>query len=67
MSGTGLEAYVDANWASQPHWHSMSGYMVYLHGSPVAWSARKQSLITLSTAKAEYIALTAVAQEILHL
>ena len=66
-SSTRLEAYVDSDWASQPHRHSMSGYTVYLHGSPVAWSARKQSLIALSTAEAEYIALTAVAREMLYL
>ena len=64
---TRLEAYVDANWASQSHCHSMTGYIVYLHGSPIAWSARKQSIIALSTAEAEYIALTSVAREVLHL
>jgi hypothetical protein len=42
-------------------------YTVLMHGSPVAWSARKQSIIALSTAEAEYIALTAVAQEVLYL
>lgn len=64
---TGLEAYVDADWASQPHRHSMSGYVVLLNGGPVAWSARKQPLIALSTAEAEYIALTTVARELLYL
>lgn len=63
----GLEAYVDADWASQPHRHSMSGYVVLLNGGPVAWSARKQPLIALSTAEAEYIALTTVARELLYL
>ena len=63
----GIEAYVDADWASQPHRHSMSGYVVLLNGGPVAWSARKQSLIALSTAEAEYIALTSVAREVLFL
>jgi hypothetical protein len=69
LGGTaeGLEAYVDSDWASQPHRHSMSGYTVLLHGAPVAWSSRKQSLIALSTAEAEYIALTAVAREVLYL
>jgi hypothetical protein len=62
-----LEAYVDADWASQPHRHSMSGYTVLLHSSPVAWSARKQSIIALSTAEVEYIALTAVVRKILYL
>lgn len=64
---TGLEAYVDADWASHPHRHSMSGYVVLLNGGPVAWSARKQPLIALSTAEAEYIAPTTVARELLYL
>jgi hypothetical protein len=66
-SVNGLEAYVDADWASQPHRHSMLGYTVLLHSSPVAWSIWKQSIIALSTAEAEYIALTAVVHEILYL
>jgi hypothetical protein len=66
-SANGLEAYVDADWASQPHRHSMSGYTVLLHSFPVAWSARKQTIIALSTAEAEYIALTVVMREILYL
>ena len=64
---TGLEAYVDADWASQPHRHSMTGYTVLLHGAPIAWSARKQTILALSTAEAEYIALTAVGREVLYL
>jgi hypothetical protein len=32
----GLKAYVDSDWALQPHRHSMSGYTVFLHGAPVA-------------------------------
>jgi hypothetical protein len=51
----------------QPHRHSISGYTVLLHSSPVAWSAWKQTIIALSTAEAEYIALTAVMHEILYL
>jgi hypothetical protein len=66
-SDKGLEAYADANWASQPHRHSMPGYTVLLHSSPVAWSAQKQTIIALSTAEAEYIALTTVMREILYL
>jgi hypothetical protein len=66
-SANGLEAYVNADWASQPHRHSMLGYTVLLHSSPVAWSAQKQTIIALSTAEAEYIALTMVMCKILYL
>jgi hypothetical protein len=45
----------------------MLGYTVLLHSSPAAWSARKQSIIALSTAEAEYITLTVVMREILYL
>lgn len=62
-----LEAFINADWASQPHRHLMSGYIVLLNGGPVAWSARKQPIIALSTAEAEYIALTNVVQELLYL
>jgi hypothetical protein len=65
-SAHGLEAYVDADWASQPHRHSMLGYTVPLHSSPVARSAWKQTIIALSTAEVEYIALTIVIHEILY-
>lgn len=63
----GLVAYVDANWASQPHRYSMSGYVVMLNGGLVAWSAQKQPILALLTAEVEYIALTSVAHEILYL
>jgi hypothetical protein len=66
-SDKGLEAYADADWASQPYRHSMSGYTVLLHSSPVAWSARKQTIIALSTAEVEYIAFTTIMHEILYL
>jgi hypothetical protein len=45
----------------------MSGYTVLLHSSPVVWSARKQTIIALSTAEVEYIALTMVMHEILYM
>ena len=35
---------------------STSGSILYRRGTPVAWSARRQSLITTSTCQAEYVA-----------
>lgn len=45
----------------------MSSYVILLNGGPITWSARKQSLIALSTAEAEYIAIATIAREILYL
>jgi hypothetical protein len=63
----GIEAFVDADWASQPHRHSMSRYMVLLSGGPVSLSVQKQPIIALSMEEAEYIVLTSVAREVLYL
>jgi hypothetical protein len=47
-----LTAFTDADWASQEHRHLISGCIVMIHGSPIAWSTRKQSIIALSMAEA---------------
>jgi hypothetical protein len=66
-SVNGLEAYVDADWASQPHQHSILGYTILLRSSLVAWSTQKQSIIALSTVEVGYITLTVVMHKILYL
>jgi hypothetical protein len=45
----------------------MSGYAFLIDGSAVSWSARKQELVTLSTAEAEYVAATHAAKEAIWL
>jgi len=37
----GLHSFCDTNWASQEHWHSMSGYVFTIDGSVVSWSSKK--------------------------
>jgi hypothetical protein len=64
-SGTGLIGYTDASHASEDlGWKSMSGYVFSLAGGAVSWSAKKQSLISLSTAESEYIAMTHASKEL---
>ena len=62
--GGGLSAYSDADFASQEHRHSISGYAVLIDGGAVSWSSKKQSVIALSTTEAEYIAETHASKEI---
>jgi hypothetical protein len=57
----------DANWASQEHRHSISGYVFTIGGGAVSWSSKKQPLVALSTTEAEYIAATHAAKEALWL
>ena len=64
-SREGLEAYSDADWASQEHRHSISGYVFTIDGGAVSWSLKRQPIVALSTMEAEYIAATHAAKEAL--
>jgi hypothetical protein len=64
--GGGLYGYADAGFASETlGWKSVSGYVFILGGGPISWSTKKQSIITLSTAEAEYLAMTHAAKELI--
>lgn len=60
----GLEEYTNADGASQPHRHAILGYAFLINGGTVSWASRKQELVTLSTAKAKYVAAIHAAKEI---
>ena len=62
-----LEGYTDANGGSQEDRHTISGYAFLIDGSVISWSAKRQELVTLSTAEAEYITATHAAKEALWL
>lgn len=64
---TNLIGYTDADGASQPHRRAISGYAFLIDGGAVSWSSRKQELVTLSTAEAEYVAATHAAKEAIWL
>ena len=63
----GLIGYTDADGASQEHRHAISGYVFLLDGAAISWASRKQEIITLSTAEAEYVAATHAAKECIWL
>ena len=46
---------------------STSGYVFQIGGAPVSWKSSKQSCVALSTAEAEYLALSTAAQEAIWL
>ena len=64
---TGLEAFSDADWASQDHHHSTSGYIFTIDSGAMSWSSKKQPIVALSMMEAEYIAATHTVKEALWL
>jgi len=49
------------------HCHAISGYTFLIDGGAISWQSCKQEIVTLSTAKAEYVATTHVAKEAIWL
>jgi hypothetical protein len=62
-----LRGWSDADGASQEHRRAISGYVFMVDGGAVSWCSKKQELVTLSTAEAEYVAMTHAAKEALWL
>ena len=71
-----MECYVDADFAGA--WDkenpddpnnilSRTGFVVFYAECPLIWASRMQTEIALSTAEAEYIALSASMKEVLSL
>ena len=62
-----VHGFTDADGASQEHRRAISGYAFIMDGGAISWSSRKQELVTLSTAEAEYVAATHAAKECIWL
>jgi hypothetical protein len=62
-----LLGYTDTDGVSQEHCHAISGSAFLIDSAAVSWASCKQELVTLSTAKAEYVAATHVVKECIWL
>ncbi|KAH9122724.1 hypothetical protein AeMF1_006079 [Aphanomyces euteiches] len=60
-----LTAYCDADFANGEDRKSISGYAVMYGSCCLSYRSRKQSIVALSTAEAEYIALADCVKELL--
>ena len=65
---TKLVGYSDADWAGDLNDRkSISGYVYKISGAAVSWMSKKQTCVALSTAEAEYMALSMASQEAIWL
>ena len=63
-----LERFIDVDWAgSKEDMRSTSGYFVFVGGNLVSWKSKKQSVVSQSSAKSEYRAMTQSVCEIVGL
>jgi len=62
---TAVARFSDADWASQHHRHSISGFAYFIGLRTISCSTKKQPIITPSSTEAEYVALTHTTKDIL--
>jgi hypothetical protein len=63
-----MTGYCDSDWASDTVTRrSRTGYVFTMNGGAVSWKSQHQPTVALSTAEAEYMALTAAIQEAIFL
>lgn len=60
-----ISAYCDFDWSSCPvSRRSLSAYIIFVGDSPVIWRAKKQDAVSLSSAEAEYRAMSVTVKEL---
>jgi len=61
-----LHAYVDADFAGNPEDRlSVTGFIVFLNGGPIAWISRRQPVVSVSSTEAEFYAASIAGLELL--
>ena len=61
-----LIVYGDASFAIGDTKQSVSGFVVYLNGTPLLWGSLKQTIVVDSSCSAEYVAASIGCKQLLH-
>lgn len=60
-----ISAYCDSDWSGCPlSRRSLSAYIIFLGDSPIAWRTKKQDCVALTSAEAEYRAMSDTLKEL---
>ncbi len=60
-----IDAYCDADWSGDlDDRKSTTGYVIKLNGCSISWASKKQATVSLSSAEAEYMAISTTIQEL---
>jgi len=63
-----LWGYVDSDWAGCVDTRkSTTGYVLMLNGAVVAWKSKRQNVVALSSAEAEFMAASSLVQEVIYI
>jgi hypothetical protein len=60
-------AYTDASFAVGDFKDSISGFVIYVNGTPVMWGSMRQTTVADSTCAAEFVAASVCCKQLLHL
>ena len=58
--------YTDASFGVGTTMQSVSGYIVYLNGTPLLWGSLKQTIVVDSSCSAEYVAASVSCKQAIH-
>jgi hypothetical protein len=61
-----LTIYADASFAVGDLKQSVSGYVIYLNGTPLLWGSLKQTIVVDSSCSAEYVAASVACKQAIH-
>jgi hypothetical protein len=58
--------YTDASFGVGETMQSVSGYIIYLNGTPLLWGSLKQTIVVDSSCSAEYVAASVSCKQAIH-
>ena len=67
-TGHELDAFADSDWGTDVETRkSISGQITRFNGTPISWRSKKQQSVALSSAEAEYMAVSDFSKEIIYM